>query len=114
MSRRTDKVSSQVQAELSELVLRKLKDPRIGFVTITAVDMTPDLKFARVYYTVMGGEKEKEATARALERAAGFLQHQIAVALKLRFTPKLTFHWDESVDEGFRIDKILNDLEKGR
>ena len=90
--------------------MRKLKDPRIGFVTVTGVDMTPDLKFARVYYTVMGDPKEKEATQRALEHATGFLQHEIAEALKLRFTPKLTFQVDESLEEGMRIEKILNDL----
>lgn len=110
MSRRTERIASLIQTELSEVVLKKLKDPRIGFITLTGVDMTPDLKLARVYYSVLGKEKEKGQTQQALERAAGFLQHEIAEALKLRFTPKLTFHLDESLDEGMRIERILNEL----
>lgn len=112
MSRRTERIASLIQTELSEVVLKKLKDPRIGFVTLTGVDMTPDLKLARVYYSVLGKEKEKEDTQRALERAAGFLQHAIAEALKLRFTPKLTFHLDESLEEGMRIEGILRELHR--
>jgi len=99
-----------IQTELSEVVLKKLKDPGIGFVTLTGVDVSPDLKEARVYYSVLGKEKEKDQTQRALERAVGFLQHEIAEALKLRFTPKLTFHLDESLEEGIRIERILKEL----
>ena len=110
MSRRTERIASLIQIELSEVVLRKLKDPRIGFVTLTGVDVAPDLKLARVYYSVLGEKKEKEETQRALERATGFLQHEIAEALKLRFTPKLTFHLDESLEEGMRIEGILKEL----
>ena len=113
MSRRTERIASLIQAELSEVVLKKLKDPRIGFVTLTGVDVTPDLKFAQVYYSVLEPEKKGKAeTQRALERARGFLQHEIAEALKLRFTPKLTFHLDESLEEGMRIERILNDLDR--
>ena len=110
MSRRTDRVASLIRGELGDLVLRKLKDPRIGFLTITEVDVTPDLKLARVYYSVLGKEKDKADAARALENAAGFLQHEIAVRLKLRFTPKLSFHLDETIDESLKIDRILQDL----
>jgi ribosome-binding factor A len=95
---------------LGELVLKKLKDPRIGFVTVTRVKITPDLKEARVYYSVLGKEKEKREAGLALEHAAGFLQHEIAVALKLRFTPKLAFALDESLEESMRIEKILSEL----
>lgn len=104
-------MASLIQAELSELVLRKLKDPRIGFVTITGVDVTPDLKSARVYYSVLGGEKEGGKTQKALEHSAGFLQHGIAGALKLRFTPKLSFHTDPSLQEGEKIERILQKLD---
>lgn len=104
-------MGSLIQSELSELILKRLKDPRIGFVTITGVDIAPDLKQARVYYSVLGEEKEKGGTQKALEHAAGFLQHGIADALKLRFTPKLTFHLDQSLKEGERVEKILHKLE---
>ena len=109
-------MGSLIQSELSEAVLRKLKDPRIGFVTLTGVDVAPDLKQARIYYSVLGSDKEKNQTQAALDHASGFLQHEIAVALKLRFTPKLTFHLDESIEEGQRIESILNELnaDKGK
>lgn len=110
MSRRTQRIESLIQIELGETILRKLKDPRIGFVTVTGVEVTPDLKLAQVYYSVLGKEKEKRDAARGLEHAAGFLQHAIAEALKLRFTPKLTFHLDESLEEGMRIDRIFHEL----
>lgn len=110
MSRRTEKIASLIQSELAELLLKGLKDPRIGFVTVTGVDVTPDLKFAKVYYSKMGDEEKRGETQRALEHAAGFLQRKIADALKLRFTPKLSFYYDESLDEGMRIEKILEDL----
>ena len=111
MTRRTDRMASLIQSELSELILRRLKDPRIGFVTLTGVDLTPDLKQAHVYYSLMGGEKEKDQTQKALEHAGGFLQHEIAEVPKLRFTPKLSFHIDLSLEEGERIEKILYQLE---
>lgn len=112
MSRRTERVESLIQIELGEQILKKLKDPRIGFVTITRVNVAPDLKSARIYYSVLGKEKEKLDAGAALEHAKGFLQHQIAVSLKLRFTPKLSFHLDESLDESIRIDQILKTLEE--
>lgn len=111
MTRRTERMASLIQTELSELILKKLKDPRIGFVTLTGVDLTPDLKQAHVYYSLLGGEKEKGQTQKALEHAAGFLQHGIAEALKLRYTPKLSFHLDSSLEEGERIESILHKLE---
>ncbi len=110
MSRRTERVEALIQIELAELLLKKLKDPRIGFVTVTGVGVTPDLKSARVYFSVLGDAKAKAEAQDGLEHAAGFLQHQIADALKLRFTPKLTFHLDESVEEGLRIDRIIGNL----
>ncbi len=112
MSRRTDRVASLIRAELAELVLRRLKDPRIGFVTITHVDIAPDLKTARVFFSVLGQEKEKSGAKEALEHAAGFLQHEIGVALKLRFTPKLSFHLDDSLEESLRIQQILHKLKQ--
>lgn len=102
-------MESLIQIELGEVILKKLKDPRIGFVTLTGVRVTPDLKSARVYYSVLGKEKEKAEARMGLEHARGFLQHEIAEALKLRFTPKLDFHLDESLEESFRIDQILQD-----
>ena len=110
MSRRTERVAALIQGVIGELVQKKLKDPGLGFITFTGVDITPDLKQARAYYTVLGKEKEKEKCQRALERAAGFMQHEIAVELKLRFTPRLTFHFDETLEEGMQIERIIEKL----
>lgn len=112
MSRRTDRMASLIRAELGDLILKKLKDPRIGFVTVTGVEVTPDLKLAKVYYSVLGKEKDKVQTQRALEHSSGFLQHGIAEALKLRFTPKLNFYLDESLDRGVQIDNILREIKE--
>lgn len=112
MSRRMERVASLIKAELGELILKKLKDPRVRFVTITRVDVPADLKIARVYYSVLGKEPERIEAGRALERAAGFLQHKIAEALKLRFTPRLSFHFDESYEESMEVDRILHKLHK--
>lgn len=110
MSRRTERMESLVQIELGELVLKKLKDPRVGFVTITRVRIAPDLKTARVYYSALGAEEQKKEVGRGLEHAKGFLQREIAVSLKLRFTPKLSFSLDDTLDESLRIDQILYQL----
>lgn len=114
MTRRMDRIAALIQVELGEQILRSLKDPRLGFVTVTEVAVTPDLKEAKVYYSVLGGEKEKRGTQEALEHSAGFLQHQLADSLKLRFTPKLRFLLDESAARGQEIEKILREIRKGQ
>ncbi len=110
--RRTARVGHLIQMELSQIILGKLKDPRLGFVTVTHVDVTPDLKSARVFYSSLGNEEAKRGSQIALEKAAGFLQREIAVSLKLRYTPKLTFCFDDSFDKGFEIDRLLRNLDK--
>ena len=112
-NRRNDRVGHLVQMELGQILLHRMKDPRmIGFVTITHVSMANDLKSARVFYSVLGDEKIKTSTQIALEKATGFLQHEIGEALKLRYTPKLTFALDESYDKGMEIDRVLYNLKK--
>lgn len=98
--------------ELSRLILMKVKDPRLGFVTVTHVDIAPDLKAARVFYSAMGDQKTKGESQTALEKAAGFLQREIGTALKLRYTPKLQFLPDDSLDKGLEIDRFLRKIEK--
>jgi len=109
--KRVDRVGHLVQMQLSELIVTKLKDPRIGLVTVTHVEMSPDLKTAMVYYSVLGDAKVRERSQQGLKQAAGFLQHQIAGMLKLRHTPKLEFRFDDSLDQGMAIDRVLRELE---
>ncbi len=110
--KRMDRVGHLIQKELGELILHRVKDPRLGsFVTITHVSPSADLKSAMVFYTVRGDSKKEEVQS-GLEKAAGFFQKQIADALKLRYTPKLKFRFDDSLDRGFEIDRLLYDLQR--
>jgi ribosome-binding factor A len=107
---RPDRVADQIRSELAMLLMREVHDPGIGFVTLTRVIVTPDLQQARVYYTTLGDEKAQTSSARALQRAAPFLRRQIGSRLRLRRTPELQFHHDESVAGQDRIERLLNEI----
>jgi ribosome-binding factor A len=104
---RMRRVDEALRAVLSDAITRDLKDPRIGFVTVTGVKTSPDLRHARVYVSVMGEEAERAATLQGLESAHGYLQGRIASQLSLRHTPALSFQYDESIDRGMRISELL-------
>jgi ribosome-binding factor A len=103
------KVDEGVRQVLSEAI-PTLKDPRIGFVTVTAVETTTDLDHAKVWVSVYGSEKAREATLRALEGASGILQARIGRELRLRRTPRLTFVYDRSVEHGVAMTKLIDEL----
>jgi ribosome-binding factor A len=96
------------------MLARDVHDPGIGFVTLTRVTVSPDLQLARVYYTLMGDQKARADTKRALERATPFLRRGIGARLRLRRVPELMFHFDESIEKHDRIEKILIDLKEER
>lgn len=108
--KRLDRVNHLIQMELSQLILHRVKDPRLGFVTITNVSVAPDLRSAAVFYSALGDDKAKKNTQIALEKASGFLQKEIGSALELRYTPKLKFIFDDSLDRGMEIDKVLRKI----
>jgi len=108
---RPDRVADQLRGELGQLLAREVHDPGIGFVTITRVQVTPDLQTARVFYTALGDDKSRANTARALERVAPFLRRQIGGRLRLKRAPELKFVYDESVAGQDRIEQILNELQ---
>lgn len=108
--KRLDRVNHLLQMELSNIVVSRMRDPRLGFVTITHVDVSPDLKSACVYYSVLGDEKKRQESQAALEHAKGFLQKEMVANLKLRYTPKLLFKHDDSVIKGMEVDRVLRDL----
>ena len=108
--KRVDRIAELIKQELASVLSQEARDPRIGFITITEVKMSDDLKYARVFYSMLGNESSKEETARGLAKAAGFLQHDIASKLNLRFTPHLSFVLDPSLDEGMKIDKIIRKI----
>jgi ribosome-binding factor A len=107
---RPARVAEEFRQELSALLARGLKDPRItGFVTVTGAKMSPDLKEATVYVSVHAGEKERAKTMEGLHAAATFLQREVARAIGLRNTPHLRFVYDESIERGDRIDRLLRE-----
>ena len=104
---RSDRVADQIQRELAEIIRVELKDPGIGtFFTISEVEVTRDLSIADVHFTVLEAESLKE-TEHALQRAHGFLRRRLAAKLRLRNTPQLRFHHDRSVEEGARMDELI-------
>ena len=108
---RPDRVGDQIRQELSELLSRgAVHDPGIGFITLTRVQMSPDLQLARVFYTSLGDPKARTETAKALGRASAFLRRQIGSRLRLRRVPEIEFRFDESVQHQDRIEQILRDL----
>ncbi len=103
------RVDEAVRAVLSETISSELKDPRVGFVTVTGVKTSPDLRHARVYVSVLGDDDERTATLTVLRAARGFLQRRVASELTLKHTPALSFEYDTSIDHGMRITEILSD-----
>jgi ribosome-binding factor A len=103
------RVDEAMRAVLSDAIATDLKDPRIGFVTVTGVKTSPDLRHARVYVSVLGDDPERSATIDGLRSAHGFLQRRLADELTLKHTPSLTFAYDESVDRGMRISRLLDE-----
>jgi ribosome-binding factor A len=107
---RPDRVADQIRAELALLLVREVHDPGIGFVTLTRVQVSPDLQLARVYFTTLGDDRARASSTKALERAAPFLRRQIGARLRLKRTPALTFFYDESIAGQDRIEQLLNEI----
>jgi len=106
---RPRKVADLIQRELSDLLRREVRDPHVGMVTLTSVDVSPDLSHAKVFFTLLDTGK-KDDTNRALRRAAGFLRSQLAHRMKMYTTPELRFVYDESVERGDRISQLIDSV----
>jgi len=114
MSQRTDRLDSQIQQELMELLQREMKDPRVGFATITRVETARDLGHARVWVSVMGSDEERDRTISALRAAAPWLRRRLGERLRVRQVPELSIRADDSIETGDRVLRILHELEEGR
>ncbi|MDP3880066.1 MAG: 30S ribosome-binding factor RbfA [Dehalococcoidales bacterium] len=109
MPHRIERVNSLIRQELSQLLQRQVKDPRLGtFITVTEVITSADLKHARVFISRLGSEEEKRETLSVLASASGFLRKELAKNLKLRYTPELSFQWDESIERGDHLLQLLD------
>lgn len=108
-SPRPQRVGDQIQRELAELLRVHVKDPRIGMITVTGVDVSPDLQNAKVFFTHLAGVEHAPATIEALQHSAGYLRSELAHRLKLYTVPHLYFHYDDSIESGLRLSKLIDE-----
>ena len=113
-SGRMRRVDEAVRAVLSDAIAKDLKDPRVGFVTVTGVKTSPDLRHARVYVSVLGDEPTREGSLEGLRSAHGYLQGVLSRELTLKHTPALTFEYDKSIDHGMRISELLDQTARAK
>jgi ribosome-binding factor A len=107
---RSHRIGEAIHQEISALLIKGLKDPRVGFVTITAVEVTPDMHLARVYFTTMGDEAKRRETEKGLKSSVPYLRRELGRRLRMRYVPDLLFQYDNSLDYGNRIESLLRDL----
>lgn len=112
MSVRPNRVAEQIKKEMTDILQRDLKDPRIGFVTVTGVEVTGDLQQATIFITVLGSDEQKESTLQGLSKATGFIRSEIGKRIRLRKTPELLFKFDESIEYGNKIEALLGELNR--
>jgi ribosome-binding factor A len=111
MSHRIERVNTLIRREVSELIQHELRDPRIDeFITVTEVDTSPDLKYAKIYISSMSGQQEQEKILGVLNSAAGFLRTALAGKIRIRYTPELHFVWDNSIERGDRILRLIDEV----
>ena len=111
MSIKQDRVAGRIRTILSQLLLREVSDPRLQDITITEVDLDPELQYARVYVNALGDETRQDEVMKALDRAKGFLRKEVGSRVRLRKTPELHFLWDERLERVERINELLSTLE---
>lgn len=107
---RPERLKGLLQAEISDIIHTLIKDPRVGFASVTSVEVSNDLRHVKVFVSVLGDESEKEATLLALNRATGFVRTEVGSRISLRHTPEIIFRQDDSIEHGTRINSILRKL----
>ncbi|WP_096435365.1 30S ribosome-binding factor RbfA [Alteribacter populi] len=108
---RANRIGEQIKKELTDIIQRGIKDPRVGFVTVTAVDVTGDLQQATAFITVYGDDEKRAQTLEGLSKATGFIRSEIGKRIQIRKTPELFFKFDESIERGNRIEELLRKLD---
>ncbi len=115
MAHRIGRVNHLIRQEISELLQRQVKDPRLGnLITITEVSTSSDLKYAKVFVSHLGGETEKKETLKALMAASGFFRRELAKRLRLRYIPELNFQWDDSIERGAHLQELIDKVTLGK
>ena len=111
MAHRVQRVNNLLRREISELIQHQLKDPRLdAFISVTEVDTSPDLKYAKVFISCIRGKQEEEKTLSVLTTASGFLRRELAKIIQLRYIPDLSFHWDDSIERGDHILRLIDQV----
>ena len=108
--KRSEKIAEAIHEIVSALLLKGVKDPRIGFTTITGVKVSDDLHFATIYFSVIGNDAEKKSTGSGLNSAKGFIRRELGKSLRMRYVPEIFFRYDESVEYGQRIDSLIDEI----
>ncbi|MBD3233446.1 MAG: 30S ribosome-binding factor RbfA [candidate division Zixibacteria bacterium] len=111
---RTERVADQILRDVAETVQHEVKDPKIGFVTFSRVEISDDLKFAKIFYTVLGSEEEQKNSRQALKRSRTFIQSRIGKKLGIRHTPEITFIFDKGLENSLRVNELLNIINEER
>jgi ribosome-binding factor A len=107
---RSERVAQEIRDEVAVMIGRELKDPRIGFVTVTRVDLTPDLRYARIYVSVLGDQEQQKKTLAVLTKASGFVKREVGRRLRMRLTPEIQFLYDKGIDATDRVAKLLDEV----
>ncbi|MBL8951480.1 MAG: 30S ribosome-binding factor RbfA [Myxococcaceae bacterium] len=111
MSTRTERVAQEIQAAVADIFIRgQIRDPRVGYITITGVKMSPDLRVARVYYSMIADEKQRAETQAGLDAAKAYVRREVTSRVKLRVSPEIFFSWDGSLEEGDKINRLLKQV----
>jgi ribosome-binding factor A len=110
MTRRTERLGEEIREEVAQMIASELKDPRIGFVTVTRVSLGPDLRLARVFVGVLGTDKQRAASLAGLKQASGFMRRALGQRLRLRHTPELLFQYDEGLEASDRVARLLDEI----
>ena len=110
--KRSEKVADLIQKEISEMLGRTIKDPRIGFVTITRVEVSKDCRSAKVYFSVAGTLEERERSMKGLDSARGYVRRELGKRIRLRYTPEITFRFDPSIEYAIHIGEVIEQLKQ--
>lgn len=108
--KRSDRVGELIREEVSKMIMREIKDPRIGFVTLTHIELSDDLRNAKIFVSIMGNENDKKNTIKGLESASGFIRRELRKRLRLRIIPDIIFRIDTSIEHGEKIARLLAEL----
>lgn len=111
-SHRANRVAEEIKREVTQMLRDEIKDPRIGFVTVTGVEVTPDIRYAKVFFSVYGNEENKAQSMEALEKAKGFVRSELGKRMRLRYTPEISFKFDTSIEYGAHIMKLLQGVKE--